>query len=209
MSNPSPQKALEKPFSEVISASGDFVIAQCYKDPLIDSKGDVLLGSLVKLVSSYDNSHASFGLVTKISNSSIDSVHKPQALGLNIKELETFHPQLHDLLKKELEIYLFAHKENEEFQNYPPLKPALIHDFVYKVSENEFLRLTEDLSNIITIVKRYKLSLNLLYSLIKNSYKMRKNDYNYLLKTGKMLTTGLEEDLKPVMDLLKRLQEDT
>ena len=106
------KNALEEPFSEVIFSTNELITAQCYKEskPGSSSQISLIQGSLVKVKSSYDTSYEAFGIITKINNSSLDNIHRPSALGLNPEELERLQPQVYDLLKKELEILLFAHK---------------------------------------------------------------------------------------------------
>lgn len=200
-------KALDKPFSEVISSTDEIVVAQCYKEALTDKtfKQAVFQGATVKIVSSYDTSYAAFGLIAKINNSSLDNIHKPSALGLSLNELEVLQPQVYDLLRKELEIYLFAHTENNEIFNYPPLKPMMVHDFVYKTSHEEILKLTSDFSSIISFVKRYQLKIDILVNLINQGYALRDYDYKYLVKVGQELSLAFLDDIQPLLQLLKRL----
>lgn len=204
--------ALSEHFAEVIFSTNEMLIAQCYKEELSSKllKSSVFQGSTVKIVSSYDSSYVAFGLIAKINNSSLDSVHKPSALGLTSKELEHLQPQVFDLLRKELEIYLFAHTKGEgEVYNYPPLKPMMIHDFVLPTTNDEVLKLTEDTSSLINLIKRNQLKPDLLSNVINLSYKLRKNNYNYLVKTGQELSLAFADEFDSLIQVLKRLSKDT
>ena len=203
--------ALNEHFAEVIFSTNEMLIAQCYKETLTDSslKNTIFQGSIVKIVSSYDTSYNAFGLISKINNSSLDNVHRPSALGLTTKELEHLQPQIFDLLRKELEIYLFAYKEKGEVYNYPPSKPMMIHDFVSKAENNEVLELTKDISSLITLVKRNQLKPDLLSNIINLGYKLRNNNYNYLVKMGQELSLAFTDEFDSLIQVLKRLSKDT
>lgn len=209
----SSRKVLDESLGEVIFSTNEMIIAQCYKDEpsnrsLKNSINNIIQGSTVKIVSSYDNSYLAFGLVVKINNTSLDSIHKPSALGLNFKELAELQPQVYDLLRKELEIYLFAHKEeNTPILHYPPQKPMMIHDFIYKTQEEEVLELTKNFSSLINLIKRNQLKIDLLVNLIMLGYKLRNNDDSYLINTGKELSLAFSDEVEQLMQALKRLSQ--
>ena len=211
MTSATPTNTINEHFAEVIFSTNEMLIAQCYKEALSSKplKSTILQGSIVKILSSYDSSYVAFGLIAKINNSSLDSVHRPSALGLTSKELEHLQPQVFDLLRKELEIYLFAYKEEGEVYNYPPSKPMMIHDFVSKTTNDEVLQLTEDVSSLINLVKRNQLKPDLLSNLINLGYKLRKNDYNYLVKTGQELSLAFADEFDSLIQVLKRLSKTT
>ena len=174
----------QKHFAEVISSRNEMVIAQCYKETLQDKtfRDSIFQGAIVKISSSDESSYTSFGLISKINNTSLDNIHKPSALGLTAKELEHLQPQVFELLRKELEIYLFATLEDNVLLNYPPKKPMMIHDFVKQANNEEIKLLTNDFSNIIELVKRNQLNPDILANLVSLAYKLRNNDYEYLVK---------------------------
>lgn len=209
MSSNTSQKVINKPFSEVVFYTSEMIIAQCYKEPLPNEtlKQSIIQGSFVKITSSYDTSFSAFGIITKINNTSLDNIHKPSALGLNPNELEVLQPQVYDLLRKELEVFLFAHSEKDQIHNYPPLKPLMVHDFVYKAPKEDILELTNNISNVISLIKRHNLKIDLLYEPIYQGYLARNRDYNYLLKSGQELVLAYQDDLQSLTYLLKRLQD--
>lgn len=208
MPNTTKNKELLRPFSEVVFSTNEVIKAECYKEALInkDLKFGISQGCTVKIISSYDNSYIAYGIVGRINNSSLDSIHKPSALGLSSGELEELQPQLYELLKKELEIFLFAHQEKgEEIMLYPPLKPMMIHDFVYKTTDDEVLKLTSDLSTLITLIKKNQLNLDIVIDFIKTGYKLRNHDNQYLLRAGQQITQVYNDDIESLMQVLKRL----
>ena len=198
-----------KHFSEVIFATTDYVIAQVYKEALPDItlKESIFQGHCVKVISSYDNSHVTYGIITKINNSSLDNIHKPTALGLTLKELQELHPQLHELLRKELEIYLFAYRDSSgEIVNIAPLKPMMVHDFVYLVSEEEeLLKITSDLNSLISLIKKNNLKVDILLNLIETGYKLRNLDHNYILNIGQELSRIYGDEAETLIQTLKKL----
>ena len=82
-----------------------------------------------------------------------------------------------------------------------------IHDFVYKTTNDEALKITSDLSNIINLIKKHGLNVDLLVGLISKGYELRDNDYDYLLSNSKALTLAFSEQIESLMPLLKRLSE--
>lgn len=210
MNTGSLKSTYDEAFSEVIFSTAEAITAQCYKEQPQTSKRiqSINQGASIKVVSSYDTSYAAFGIIAKINNSSLDNIHRPSALGLSVKELEQLHPQLYELLRKELEIYLFAYKEKDNrIFNYPPPKPMMIHDRVYFPSEEEIIKLTEDFSSLISLIKKNQLKADLLFNLINTGYKLRNDNYEYLLKTGQMLTLAFSDEIESLMPLLKRFSE--
>ncbi|GEM_PF-2663662 len=212
MTTATPRKPVDEPFGEVIFSTSEMILAQCYKEAAtsIEHKNSILKGSVTKVVSSYDSSYVAYGLITNINNSSLDNIHKPSALGLNFKQLTELQPQVYELLRNELEIYLFAHTEKDgETVHYPPLKPMTIHDFVHKVSEKEAIELTSNLPNLINVVKKSQQKPDILVNVICLGYKLRNNDYKYLVKAGKELSLALADEIDNLMQILKRLSAYT
>lgn len=211
MTSSSTTKALNEHFAEVIFSTNEMLIAQCYKESLSDkpTKSSVSQGSIVKVISSYDDSYVAFGLIAKINNSSLDNVHRPSALGMTSKELEHLQPQVFDLLRKEVEVYLFAYKEEGKIYNYSPSRPLMIHDFVFKATNDEVLQLTEDISSLINLVKRNQLKPDILSNVINQAYTLRKNDYNYLVKMGQELSLAFADEFDFLIQILKRLSKST
>ena len=204
------RKPLNKPFSEVVYSTNELIIAQCYKDSpsnKSDSKG-ISQGQVVKVISSYDASYSAFGLITKINNTSIDSIHKPSALGLSSNELKELQPQVYDLLRKEVEICLFAYtNEKEDIIKDPAPHPMTVHDFVYLPSNDELKVLTEDFSNLANIIKKHGLNPNLLVELITTGYILRNKNYDYLVKVGQELSITFCDEIHSLMLILKRLSQ--
>lgn len=204
----SSSKAVHESFGEVILSTNEMVLAQCYKEAFSDKtlKNSVIQGSVIKVASSYDNSYLAYGLIAKINNTSLDNIHKPSALGLSYKELAELQPQVYELLRKELEIHLFAHKEsNTQILNFPPQKPMMIHDFLYMASEKEIFELTNDFSSLINTIKRNQLKIDLLFNLIMQGYEVRNHPENYLINIGKQLSLAFSDEIESLMQFLKRL----
>ena len=193
---------------EVIFSTNEQLVAQCYKDETLSKahKQRLFQGSIVRIESSYDNSHVAYGIIAKINNSSLDNIHKPQALGLTSKELKHLQPQVYDLLRMELEIYLFAHTEGDKkIIKYPPLKPMMIHDFLYSANDEEALVFTEDFSNLITVIKKNQLNPDLIVDLINLGYKLRGYNYTYLVESGKKLSLAFMDEVESLVGILKRI----
>lgn len=198
------RKPLNQPFSEVIHSTNELIIAQCYKD----NNTDIAQGQVAKVISSYDASYTAFGLITKINNTSIDSIHKPSALGLSLNELKELQPQVYDLLRKEVEIYLFAYtNDNKNIFKDPVPHPMTVHDFVYFASDNELKILTEDFLNLANIIKKHGLNPNLLVELITTGYNLRNKNYDYLVKVAQELSITFSDEIHSLMLILKRLSQ--
>ena len=203
------RKPLDQPFSEVVYSTNELIIAQCYKDSSANktNSNSIAQGQVVKVISSYDTSYYTFGLITKINNSSIDSIHKPSALGLSSSELEQLQPQIYDLLRKEVEIYLFAYTNKGNIIKDPAPHPMTVHDFVYFPSNDELKVLTEDFSNLGNIVKKHGLNPNLLVELITIGYHLRNNNYDYLVRVAQELSITFSDEIHSLMLILKRLSQ--
>ncbi len=204
------RKPVDEPFGEVIFSTSEMILAQCYKDTITSNehKNSILKGAIVKITSSYDSSYVAYGLITNINNSSLDSIHKPSALGLSYKQLAELQPQVYELLRNEAEIYLFAYKgKGGEIVHSTPLKPMTIHDFVQIADATEVLELTGNLSNLINTIKKAQQKPDILINAISQGCTLRKNDYNYLVKAGKELSLALSDDMDNLIPTLKKLSE--
>ncbi len=199
---------LHKPLGEVVYSSTNIVSVQCYKEGTasIPYRHSVAEGSIVRIEGSYEKHFSAYGLVTKICNTSLDNIHKPSALGLSSKELEELQPQVYDLLRKELEVCLFAYKE-ENIVNYKPSKLIMIHDIVYDVLDDEVVDLTslEGVMNLINVVKTNQSKPNLLVDLLSRGYSLRNNEYSYLVQVGQKLSLAFSDEIDNLMQILKRL----
>lgn len=200
MTKATTSKTVEKPFSEVISSCNLIVVAQCYRDLALDSDANNKLyqGATVKIVSSYDSSYVAYGIISKINNTSIDNIHKPSALGLSPKELEELHPQVFELLKREVEAHLFAYPTHQ--------KSFMIHDFVYFPSKEEIITFTENLTNLFNIVKRNGINVEILFDLLYQAFKFRNYNYDYLLRVSKELMLTFSDEVHLIMPVLRKLK---
>ena len=209
MATETQKKTNQEYFAEVISSSNEVVIAQCYKELLLNKafKNNMFQGAIVKITNQEDPSYEAFGIISKINNTSLDSIHKPSALGLTTKELEHYQPQIFELLRKELEIHLFAYKEEDKLHNYPPVKPLMIHDFVCIPTDKEVIQLTNDFSNVIELIKRNQLKSSILVNLADLGYSLRNKDNDYLIKISKQISLFLNEEYDLLIQLLKRISD--
>lgn len=207
MTSISTTKPLNKPFSEVVSSMNETVFAHCYRDEHLNKQSciEVTQGRIVKIVSSYDTSYAAFGIIANINNTTLDTSHKAQALGLDDQELKSLQAQIMELLRKEVEIYLFAYQEGSHLVCLPPTKPLMVHDFVYLATEDDQLKLTENLTSVINLVKKYKLQTKLVCNLIKTGYELRNHDYKYLLEKAQEMSLAFSDELDTLIFALKDL----
>ena len=129
-------------------------------------------------------------------------------MGLSSSELKELQPQVYDLLRKEVEIYLFAYtNDKEDIIKDPVPHPMTVHDFVYFASDNELKVLTEDFLNLANTIKKHGLNPNLLVELITTGYNLRNKNYDYLVKVAQELSITFSDEIHSLMLILKRLSQ--
>ncbi|MFN8674526.1 MAG: hypothetical protein U0457_20900 [Candidatus Sericytochromatia bacterium] len=197
-----------KKTGEIISSNTNSFIAQCIKDK---NKDELTLpqapyfGSFVK-AKGEELGFDIIAIVYEISSGSIDSIHRPTAMNLSREELRLNQPQIFDLLKTDFSAIIIGYIVNDKiFQSIPP-HPPQIHDFVYTCDSKEITMITEKKDYLRTLLNSgINLSEELIQASIKYGYYSRGCNRDFLVETGRELSSLLKDNYDKLSSILKRI----
>lgn len=136
-----------------------------------------------------------------------DSVHKPFALGMTRERLKLEQPHIFSLLRTELHAVIIGFREAGVIHQYlPPYAPD-VHDFVYETSESEIVELTDGFEylRLLTTVSSVPAD-ELLAAAVREAYRARNEDYDFLVSAGQALSNLLRTDYDLLMCVLQKIR---
>jgi hypothetical protein len=147
-----------------------------------------------------------FGLVYHVETTSIDAVHRPMALNLSRQELREQQPQIFGLLRTDFSVVVTGYREDGRFQQYLPPFPPMVHDFVYACEPDEVAALTERLDFLRTLITfRQAPTDELVASCLRQAFRLRGSDREFLMGAGRALTNLLKNDYDRLSAIMDRL----
>jgi hypothetical protein len=147
-----------------------------------------------------------YGLVYHVETTSIDAVHRPMALNLSRQELREQQPQIFGLLRTDFSVVVTGYREDGCFQQYLPPFPPMVHDFVYACEPDEVAALTERLDFLRTLITfRQAPTDELVASCLRQAFRLRGGDREFLMGAGRALTNLLKNDYDRLSAIMDRL----
>ncbi len=209
---------------EVIETSTTEFVAQCLEPEDLNFPSMPPFGSWVK---SFDEESGNkiFAVVTNVTTSPIDSVHKARALGLSLAELRQQQPQIFAMLKTEFRAAIVGFETPPDSQHngltpwegkiyqYLPPRPPQIHQAVYACSVREVTRFTEspDFLRVLLKVQNAPLE-SLIAASLRESYRLRhlhldtsNTARRWLIQTGRTLSVLLKNDYDSLKYILSQV----
>ena len=216
---PLPQFAVDgrnpKHIGEVIETSTTQYLAQCLEPE--DLKFPVMppFGSWIK---SFDEESGNkiFSVVTYVTTSPIDSVHRARALGLSLEELREQQPQIFAMLKTEFKAAIVGfeipsdvngdrNKLGEIYQYLPP-RPPQIHQSVYHCEAEEVVHFTENLDFLRTLLQVKDIPVeSLVAASVRDIYRLRQANQEWLVNVGRTLSNLLKDDYDRLRYILSQI----
>jgi hypothetical protein len=203
-------------FSEVIETSSSEFLAQCLEPENLSFPIMPPFGSWVKSVDSVSGNKI-FAIVTHATTSPIDSVHRATALGLSLEELKEQQPQIFAMLKTEFSAAIVGFETPINSPNgssntfgkvyqYLPPRPPQIHESVYYCTPEEISHFTEQVDFLRTLlqVKNSPLE-SLIAANIRETYRYRNAEREWLIKVGKNLTVLFKDDYDCLKHILNQI----
>ncbi len=203
-------------FSEVIETSTTEFLAQCLEPENLSFPIMPPFGSWVKSVDSTSGNKI-FAIVTYVTTSPIDSVHRATALGLSLDELREQQPQIFAMLKTEFfaTIVGFESPENSlngnsnklgKIYQYLPPRPPQIHQAVYHCTPEEILHFTENLDFLRTLLQVKNAPIeSLMAATVREIYRYRNGEREWLINVGRHLSILLKEDYNCLKYILNQI----
>lgn len=201
---------------EVIETTTTEFLAQCLEPEDLSFPVMPPFGSWVK---SWDDESGNkvFGVVTYVTTSPIDSVHRARALGMSLEELRQEQPQIFAMLKTEFKAALVGFAVPNEGRNgkgdlqgrifqYLPPRPPQIHQGVYRCRSEEVVHFSEDLGFLRTLLQVRNVPYEALVAAsLREIYQLRKGDRSWLIKAGRELSLLLKEDYDSLRYILSQI----
>ncbi|MGD1918081.1 MAG: HAS-barrel domain-containing protein [Pleurocapsa sp.] len=197
---------------EVIETSTTQYLAQCLEPE--DLKFPVMppFGSWIK---SFDEESGNkiLAVVTYVTTSPIDSVHRAWAVGLSLEELRAQQPQIFAMLKTEFKAAIVgfeAPNNNEDglgqvYQYLPP-RPPQIHQSVYRCDREEVANFTENLDFLRTLLQAKDIPVeSLVAASVREVYRQRQANREWLVNVGRTISTLLKDDYDRLRYILSQI----
>jgi hypothetical protein len=191
--------------AEAIETSTTEFLAQCLEPEDLSFPAMPPFGSWIKSMDE-ESGNKVFAVVTHVTTSPIDSVHRARALGLSLAELREQQPQIFAMLTTEFRAAIVGFEtpppsvngsrpgRGKMYQYLPP-RPPQIHQAVYRCEPSEVIAFSEELDflRILLQVKGVPVEA-LAAAAIREIYRLRNGDRAWLVKTGRTLSILLKDD---------------
>ena len=190
--------------AEVIETATTEFLAQCLEPE--DLKFPVMppFGSWVKSIDE-ESGNQIFAVVTYVTTSPIDSVHRATALGLSLAELREQQPQIFAMLKTEFRAAIVGFATSNSSQNgtveggksyqYLPPRPPQIHQAVYQCDSSEVIKFSEEVEFLRTLLEVKSVPPEALVgAAVREIYRLRQGDRRWLVQVGRTLSILLKDD---------------
>jgi len=221
-------------FAEVIETSTTDFLAQCLEPEDLSFPIMPPFGSWVK---SFDEETGNevLAVVTYVTTTPIDSVHRARALGLSLQDLREEQPQIFAMLKTEFRVSMLGfftaegghpqapklnsgermttepgdngngHHSGRCYQYLPP-RPPQVHQGVYHCETSEIIRFTEELDFLRTLLDVNTVPVDsLLAAVLREIYRLRQADREWLVQAGRKLSTLLKDDYDRLRYILSQI----
>ncbi len=201
--------------AEAIETATTEFLAQCLEPEDLSFPKMPPFGSWVKSMDE-ESGNKIFAVVTYVTTTPIDSVHRARALGLSLEELRQQQPQIFAMLKTEFKAAIVGfespHNSNGskakfgEIYQYLPPRPPQVHQAVYRCQPEEIVHFSEkiDFLRILLQVSEVPAE-SLTAAAIRDIYRLRKGDRDWLVRVGRALNLLLKDDYDRLKYILSQI----
>ncbi|MGL5035306.1 MAG: HAS-barrel domain-containing protein [Microcystaceae cyanobacterium] len=192
--------------AEVIETTTTDFLAQCLEPEDLSFPAMPPFGSWVKAMDE-ESGNLIMAIVSYVTTSPIDSIHRARALGLSLTELREQQPQIFAMLKTEFRATIVgfevpvlsrngrALSDRGQVYHYLPPRPPQIHQAVYQCDRGEIIYFTEkpDFLRILLQISNVPVDA-LMAATIREVYTLRDFDRAWLVNLGRNLSLLLKDD---------------
>ncbi|KST69095.1 HAS-barrel domain-containing protein [Mastigocoleus testarum] len=198
--------------AEVIATSTTEFLAQCLEPEDLSFPPMPPFGSWVSCADE-ESGNKVYGIVYYVTTMPIDSVHRPVALGLSLQDLREEQPQIFAMLKTEFRAAIVGFKpsletvvKNDIVYQYLPPRPPQIHQAVYRCEPEDIIKFTEELDFLRTLLMVSGAPVDsLTAAAIREVYRLRKADRQWLVNAGRTLSVLLKDDYDRLRFILSQV----
>lgn len=191
--------------AEVIETATTEFVAQCLEPDDLNFPAMPPFGSWVKSIDE-ESGNKILAIVTYVTTSPIDSVHRARALGLSLEELKEQQPQIFAMLKTEFRAVIVGFESVSDSNNgvnpsdakvyqYLPPRPPQIHQGVYRCDAAEITKFTDnpDFLRVLLSLQNTPIE-SLIAAVLREVYRLRGGDRQWLVNAGRTLSVLLKND---------------
>jgi HAS barrel domain len=202
--------------AEVIETATTEFLAQCLEPEDLSFPVMPPFGSWVKAFDE-ESGNKIFAVVTYVTTSPIDSIHRARALGLSLADLREQQPQIFAMLKTEFRAVIVGFETTAssvngsvskpgKFYQYLPPRPPQIHQGVYRCEVEEVINFSEKLDFLRTLLQVNNTPIEALAAAaIREIYQCRKANRDWLVQVGRTLSLLLKDDYDCLRYILSQI----
>jgi hypothetical protein len=200
--------------AEVIETATTNFLAQCLEPEDLNFPVMPPFGSWIKAIDE-ETGNKIFAVVSYVTTSPIDSIHRARALGLSLDELREQQPQIFAMLKTEFRAAIVGFEmpqtgkngfSSSQIYHYLPPRPPQIHQAVFHCDGTEIMDFTEkpDFLRILLQVTDAPADA-LIAATVREIYRLRKGDRTWLVAVGRNLSLLLKDDYDRLRYILSQI----
>ncbi len=202
--------------AEVIETATSQFLAQCLEPEDLNFPQMPPFGSWVKAFDE-ESGNKILAIVTYVTTTPIDSVHRARALGLSLGELREQQPQIFAMLKTEFKAAIVGFEIPNQSRNgdktalgkvyqYLPPRPPQIHQAVYRCEAGEVIHFSEQLEFLRTLLQVKDIPVeSLVAAAIREIYRLRQANRDWLVQVGRNLSILLKDDYDRLRYILSQI----
>ena len=200
--------------AEVIETSTTNFLAQCLEPEDLNFPVMPPFGSWMKAIDE-ETGNKIFAVVSYVTTSPIDSIHRARALGLSLDELREQQPQIFAMLKTEFRAAIVGFEMQPTGRNtmatgqiyhYLPPRPPQINQAVFQCDSSEIMDFTDkpDFLRVLLQVTDAPADA-LIAATVRDIYRLRKGDRAWLVTVGRNLSLLLKDDYDRLRYILSQI----
>jgi hypothetical protein len=200
--------------AEVIETSTTNFLAQCLEPEDLNFPVMPPFGSWMKAIDE-ETGNKIFAVVSYVTTSPIDSIHRARALGLSLEELREQQPQIFAMLKTEFRAAIVGFEmpptgrntmATGQIYHYLPPRPPQIHQAVFQCDSSEIMDFTDkpDFLRVLLQVTDAPADA-LIAATVRDIYRLRKGDRAWLVTVGRNLSLLLKDDYDRLRYILSQI----
>jgi len=203
--------------AEVIETTTTDFLAQCLDPEDLTFPVMPPFGSWVK-AQDEESGNWVIAVVSYVTTSPIDSIHRARALGLSLAELREQQPQIFAMLTTEFKAVIVGFEsfppqkngktpQRGQVYHYLPPRPPQIHQAVYHCDRQEIIHFTEkpDFLRILLQITEVPVDA-LIAATIREVYHLRQHDRAWLVALGRSLSLLLKDDYDRLHHILSQVK---
>ena len=205
-----PEQRHPEHIGEVIETSTVGFLAQCLEPETLDFPVMPPFGSWVQATDE-ESGNQILAIVTHVTTSPIDSVHRARALGLSLAQLREEQPQIFAMLKTEFQAAIVGFMTEgsdrpAKIWQYLPPRPPQIHQAVYRCVPETVLQFSEDLNFLRTLLQVNNVPTEaLVAAALRDIFQLRRGDRAWLVNAGRTLGVLLKDDYDTLRYILAQV----